>query len=224
MEGSQNLGNYRIFLIDKQFFQSNSIRRIHVNDEVPESMQLLPCQKTNGGIRYERGKNHSIRSWGNGFFNGEELGYKEPFPRHQVEGKGQFVAKLQDVNSIIDSLVFSKFLQIGHITPPHHLECYKLVTGRDISMTEFLQLGERIFNLNQMFNVRCGVSRKDDTLPPRILTHKRRGEGLVVNMPHLGALLSDYYEYWDWSEDGIPTREKPKELGLIIKPGDCTNN
>ncbi len=36
----------------------------------------------------------------------------------------------------------------------------------------------------------------------------------MVNMPHLGALLSDYYEYRNWSEDGIPTREKLKELGL----------
>lgn len=118
------------------------------------------------------------------------------------------MAKLQDVNSLIDSLVFCKFLQIGHITPTHHLEWYKLVTGREISMTEFLQIGERILTLKRLFNVRCGVSQKDNTLPPRILTHKGRGEGLVVNMPHLGALLSDYYECRNWPEDGIPTREK----------------
>jgi aldehyde:ferredoxin oxidoreductase len=33
-------------------------------------------------------------------------------------------------------------------------------------------------------------------------------------MPHLGTLLSDYYEYRNWSEDGIPMGEKLRELGL----------
>ncbi|MFQ5842268.1 MAG: aldehyde ferredoxin oxidoreductase C-terminal domain-containing protein, partial [Thermodesulfobacteriota bacterium] len=172
--------------------------------------QALSYATSNRGGCHLAGNCHSHES----YLHFEELGYREPFPRHQLEGKGEFVAKLQDVNSLIDSLVFCKFLQIGHITPTHHREWYRLVTGRDISMTEFLRLGERTFNLKRMFNVRCGVSRKDDTLPPRILTHKRRGEGLVVNMPHLGALLSDYYEYRNWSEDGIPTMEKLGELGL----------
>lgn len=172
--------------------------------------QALSYATSNRGGCHLAGNCHSHES----YLHFEELGYDEPFPRHQLEGKGEFVAKLQDVNSLFDSLIFCKFLQIGYITPTHHLEWYKLVTGSDISMTEFLQLGERIFNLKRMFNVRCGISRKDDSLPSRILTHKRRGEGLVVNMPHLGALLSDYYECRNWSEDGIPTREKLKELGL----------
>ncbi len=46
------------------------------------------------------------------------------------------------------------------------------------------------------------------------ITNKRKGHCLVVNMLHLGALLSDYYEYRNWSEDGIPTGGKLKELGL----------
>jgi len=46
------------------------------------------------------------------------------------------------------------------------------------------------------------------------ITNKRKGQGLVVNMPYIGLLLSDYYEYRNWSEDGIPTGEKLKELGL----------
>ncbi len=46
------------------------------------------------------------------------------------------------------------------------------------------------------------------------ITNKRKGQGLVMNMPHLGALLTDYYEYRNWSEDGIPTGGKLKELDL----------
>ncbi|MCK4785799.1 MAG: aldehyde ferredoxin oxidoreductase family protein, partial [Desulfobacteraceae bacterium] len=172
--------------------------------------QALSYATSNRGGCHLAGNCHSHES----YLHFEEFGYKEPFPRHQLEGKAEFVVKLQNYNSLIDSLITCKFLQIGFITPNHQLEWYKLVTGRDISMDEFLQIGDRIYNLKRIFNVRCGISRKDDTLPLRILTHKRKGEGLVVNMPHLGALLSDYYEYRNWSEDGIPTGGKLKELGL----------
>jgi len=86
------------------------------------------------------------------------------------------------------------------------------VTGLDLDIKEFMKIGERIFNLQRLYNVRCGISRKDDTLPSRFLTLKRdRGE-----LPPLGKLLSDYYEYRGWNEEGIPDQIKLKELNLYI--------
>jgi len=72
-----------------------------------------------------------------------------------------------------------------------------------------MKIGERLYNLKRLYNVRCGISRKDDTLPSRILTHKRG-----PNLPHLGRMLHDYYSFRNWNEIGIPSREKLKELGL----------
>jgi aldehyde:ferredoxin oxidoreductase len=67
-----------------------------------------------------------------------------------------------------------------------------------------------------MINVRRGISRKDDTLPPRILTHSR-GQGWgrsATNIPWLGKMLEEYYALRGWSEEGIPTRAKLAALGL----------
>jgi aldehyde:ferredoxin oxidoreductase len=88
------------------------------------------------------------------------------------------------------------------------------VTGREMTVDEFMKTGERIFNLKRRYNVRLGVSRKDDTLPFRSLTSKRIGKGITPNLPPFGQMLGEYYEYRGWSEDGIPTPEKLKELGL----------
>jgi len=70
--------------------------------------------------------------------------------------------------------------------------------------------------LKRLYNIRLGVSRKDDFLPYRFLTLNRAGEDLTNQLPPLGKLLSDYYAYRGWSEDGIPTPRKLEELGLIL--------
>ena len=94
------------------------------------------------------------------------------------------------------------------------VEWIHAITGWDYSFDELMETGDRIYNIKRLFNVRCGISRKDDTLPARSLAQKRQGEGVAVNLPHLGKMLSDYYEYRGWSEEGIPTEEKIKQLCL----------
>jgi aldehyde:ferredoxin oxidoreductase len=79
------------------------------------------------------------------------------------------------------------------------------------------KVGERIWNLEKAFNLREGFSRKDDTLPSRMLTeplHTREapGEGQIVS--HQDEFLDKYYELRGWTKEGIPTKDKLNELGL----------
>ena len=143
-----------------------------------------------------------------------EIGIPEPMDRFQVEGKGILAAKTQNLMGMMDSLKLCKFILFGGITLTHIVQWYRDVTGREMTIDEFMKTGERIFNLKRLYNVRLGISRKDDTLPFRSLTFKRAGKGLTPHLPPLGEMLSEYYEYRGWSEDGIPTPEKLKELGL----------
>jgi aldehyde:ferredoxin oxidoreductase len=78
-----------------------------------------------------------------------------------------------------------------------------------------MRVGERIWNLERVFNVREGFSRKDDVLPERILkeTHKK-GPIAEKLYPSLDELLDKYYEERGWDKNGIPTREKLEELNL----------
>lgn len=144
-----------------------------------------------------------------------ELGYDKPHDRIAIEGKGEFIAKMQNVSGMYDSLKLCKFMWSNGMELHRLVEWVHAVTGWNYSFDEFMETGERIYNLKRLFNVKCGISRKDDTLPPRSLAQKRQGEGVTVNLPHLGQMLSDYYEYRGWSEDGIPTEETLQKFNLV---------
>jgi len=140
-----------------------------------------------------------------------DLGINKPQDRHQVEGKAEFTIKLQNLMCIFDSIIMCKFMNITKAIEVHDMVNFlNYVTGWKINIEEFMKIGERIFNLQRLYNVRCGISRKDDSLPPRFLTLKRDRDKL----PPIGKLLSDYYHYRGWSEEGVPTQIKLKELNI----------
>lgn len=143
-----------------------------------------------------------------------EMGYPEIQDRFGTEGKGRLVAKCQDLMCLLDSIKMCKFSLGGGAKVTQMVQWLNYVTGWDVTVEEFLTTGERLYNLKRLFNVRCGVSRKDDTLPPRILTHKRGSGGAADNLPPFNAMLAEYYAERGWSEEGIPTKEKLCALGL----------
>jgi len=142
-----------------------------------------------------------------------DLGYKETLDRFETKGKAKFVIDFQHLMSMLDSLHCCKFTIFGGMTVEPLVKTLNLVTGWDFSKEDFLKTGERIFNLKRLYNVREGISRKDDTLPPRILNHPRGG-GAGENLPYLNKMLHEYYQIRGWDEFGIPTKETLKRLEL----------
>ena len=144
-----------------------------------------------------------------------ELGINEPHTSYRREGTAEVTAKLQDYQCLGDALIICRFTQVGKaVTATNIVDWYNMITGRDMGIGELMAVGERIFNLKRMFNTRLGVSRKDDFLPPRFLTLNRKGEGITTQLPPMGQLLADYYEYRTWSEEGLVMPEKLRQLGL----------
>jgi aldehyde:ferredoxin oxidoreductase len=145
-----------------------------------------------------------------------ELGYSEPLDPFDPKGKGEFVAKFQNLSCQFDSLTGCKFSIYGltNQTIATIVQWLNMVTGWDVTADEFLETGSRIFNLKRMYNVRLGQSRKDDVLPPRILTHMRGEGGSASTLPPLGLMLSEFYAYRGWDEFGIPKKETLEKLGL----------
>jgi len=87
----------------------------------------------------------------------------------------------------------------------------------EIGDREYLsKVGERIYNLEQVFNVRERFTRKDDSFPTRMTTELLKNAGLaeeqIIRNPD--ALLDEYYQLRKWDENGTPTSEKLRELGL----------
>ncbi len=144
-----------------------------------------------------------------------ELGINEVQDRFGTVKKGELVAKTQDLMSLFDSIKLCKFLLYGGVKLTHILEWFNAVTGWEISQAEIMKAGERIYNLKRMYNVRCGITRKDDTVPTRMLREKRREGGAAENLPPFSEALDEYYSYRGWDRNGIPTKTKLLELGLV---------
>ncbi|MGD0626785.1 MAG: aldehyde ferredoxin oxidoreductase family protein [Thermodesulfobacteriota bacterium] len=144
-----------------------------------------------------------------------ELGYEKPYPGRQREGKAQWVIHLQHVMTILDSLSICKFTMLSNaLTISHFREWLQQITGVGRSLEEFMALGERAFTLKRMINNRRGITRKDDMLPPRFRTLKKRGGSIDFDVPALLPMLSEYYDLRGWTEEGRPTPETIRRLGL----------
>ena len=169
--------------------------------------QALSYATTNRGACHNGSQSHSCEMSN----TQPDIGIDKPQDRHQLEGKAEFTIKLQNLMCMFDSIVMCNFMHAYRAIKVHSMvNLLNYVTGLDLDIKEFMKIGERIFNLQRLYNVRCGISRKDDTLPSRFLTLKRnRGK-----LPPLGELLSDYYEYRGWNEEGIPNQIKLKELNI----------
>ena len=104
-----------------------------------------------------------------------------------------------------------------HYRPVNLVEILNAVTGWDYTVEEFMTAGERINTFCRAFNVREGITRKDDTLPPRFMEPLEGGptEGQLITEEELDSMLNDYYEICGWDvETGVPTKERLEELGL----------
>lgn len=143
-----------------------------------------------------------------------ELGWEAPYNRVATEGKGEMTAKMQNLMSLFDALGVCKFALFGSMRPHHLVEWLNDITDWNFSLEEFMKAGERLYNLKRLFNIRRGISRKDDVLPIRLLTQRRGEGGTPKELPNFGTMLADYYAYRGWNDEGMPTAPKIAELGL----------
>jgi aldehyde:ferredoxin oxidoreductase len=100
------------------------------------------------------------------------------------------------------------------LSPEHYASLLSAVTGERIDGRQLLRMGERIWNLERLFNLRAGFTKKDDALPPRFSQEtlpRGHSKNKVVD---LKPLLEEYYRLRGWDNEGVPTEEKLAELGL----------
>jgi aldehyde:ferredoxin oxidoreductase len=107
----------------------------------------------------------------------------------------------------------------------YFLEFLKAVTGQELSASDLLRRGERIWNLQKLLNVRVGLGRSDDRAPEKWFEPKKIGDREFPLMDYYRKtrisredterMLSEYYEARGWDkETGVPTSAKLKELRL----------
>jgi aldehyde:ferredoxin oxidoreductase len=130
-----------------------------------------------------------------------------------TEGKAELLKIFQDLTALVDSsdiCLFSTFA----IGLPEISSMLRGTLGVDWSDEEILLAGERIWNLEKLFNLEAGFTREDDTLPPRLLNEKLTSGPAKGKVAELKLMLDKYYEVRGWDKYGVPTEDKLKELSI----------
>jgi len=148
-----------------------------------------------------------------GYMIGEEIfGVPKLFDRFKTSGKAQLVKRSQERNAYLDSLIACKFSSFA-LDENFYSRFMQSVTGEKYTVSDLHTIGERIYNLERLFNVRAGFDRKDDRLPERFDEPLERGAS-SGNVFKIDSMLEDYYEAMGWNEKGIPKKSTLKRLDI----------
>jgi aldehyde:ferredoxin oxidoreductase len=146
--------------------------------------------------------------------------YAQNFDRRSPDGKPEFAVKSQHFTAVDDSLVLCRFTSergFGLYVDEPYARMVRAVTGWDMTTEELERVGERVINLERLFNVREGVRRQDDALPWRVMHEPiPDGPSAGAHCPpeELGLMLDRYYALRGWDGDGVPTPARLSALGL----------
>ncbi|MBI3909416.1 MAG: aldehyde ferredoxin oxidoreductase family protein [Armatimonadetes bacterium] len=143
----------------------------------------------------------------------ELLGIPEKLDPHTTENKAFWVKLFQDVTSVFDASGVCIFLTFGIGLEDLWPEL-AAATGTEYTLDDLLKAGERIWNLERLWNQKAGFTAKDDTLPKRILEEPIPAGPTQGQVNRLHEMLPEYYRLRGWTEDGRPTPEKLAELGI----------
>lgn len=143
----------------------------------------------------------------------EILGVPFKVDKDVTEGKAQLTITFQNLTAALDSSGACLFSTFGLGADELAAEL-KALTGADYTTEEFMKCGERIWNLERLWNLKAGFSAKDDTLPERLLKEPLKTGSAAGRVNKLSEMLPEYYQLRGWDKDGIPTEKKLKELGL----------
>jgi aldehyde:ferredoxin oxidoreductase len=91
---------------------------------------------------------------------------------------------------------------------------FSCVVGVPVTEADLFKAAERIWNVERLFNLREGITGKEDTLPTRLLQEPMPAGPAKGHVVELDVLLQDYYKVRNWDDQGAPKPEKLKELGL----------
>lgn len=143
----------------------------------------------------------------------EVLGLPQKLDPESLEEKPAWTKAFQDLTAAVDAAGMCLFTTFA-LGAPDLAAQLSAATGYDYSEADVVQCGERIWNLERLFNMKAGLSSKDDTLPPRMFKEPIPAGPSKGQVSHLDQMLPAYYEARGWNEEGLLTAEKAEELGL----------
>jgi aldehyde:ferredoxin oxidoreductase len=143
----------------------------------------------------------------------EVLGNPVKMDNLTTEGKAQTAINFQNLTAALDSTGACLFATFG-IGADELAKMVSTLTGVSYPTEELLRAGERIWNMERLWNLKAGLTAKDDTLPERLLKEPLPSGGAKGHVNKLGEMLPEYYQLRGWDKNGVPSEKKLKELAL----------
>jgi aldehyde:ferredoxin oxidoreductase len=151
--------------------------------------------------------------------------YAPGFDRRSTADKPEFAIRSQHFTAVDDSLVMCRFTSergFGLFLNDAYAGLVSAVTGWSTDAAALETIGERIVNLERLFNVREGVDRTADLLPWKVM-HEPIPDGPSAGMycppAELDGMLDAYYAQRGWDRAGRPTPARLAALALDALPG-----
>lgn len=198
-------GSYRFAEAHSAPELSMSVKKLELPAYDPRGMQGqgLLFATSNRGACHMRGN----------MLGPEVLSLPRLIDRLATQGKAGIVAVHQDAAALIDSLVICKFTNMA-VAEEYFARTLSAVTGLTFSADDLMRVGERVWNLERLYNLREGFTRADDTLPDRLLHEPVQDGPSAGYTVKLEPMLEEYYQFRGWDEEGVPTRATLERLAL----------
>jgi aldehyde:ferredoxin oxidoreductase len=135
------------------------------------------------------------------FYKPELAGMIEP---GAIEGKAELFIDFEDRLTLFDTLIFCRFFR-DLVTWDDLSTVIRALTGLKPDKTGLQRIAANVTDNTRRFNLREGVTRKDDTLPPRLMREPiGKNKEHLITEEELNRLVSDYYRLRGWDGDGRP--------------------
>jgi aldehyde:ferredoxin oxidoreductase len=143
----------------------------------------------------------------------EVLGVPEKLDPQELKGKPEWVIVFQDLTAVIDSVGMCLFTSFA-LGLDDYREIVNAGTKFDYTSESLLEAGERIWNLERVFNYEAGVTPDTDKLPDRFLNEPIVDGPLKGNASKYKEILPEYYKHRGWEEDGFISDQKLQDLKI----------
>lgn len=146
----------------------------------------------------------------------EILGVPEQLDPLATENKARWDKAFQDITALVDSAGMCLFTTFA-LGAPEIVAMLVAATGIDYTVDTGVLAGERIWNLERLFNQAAGFTAADDTLAPRLLTEPMPDGPAKGKVVGLAEMLAEYYKLRGWDAQGVPAPETLERLGIEWK-------
>jgi aldehyde:ferredoxin oxidoreductase len=142
----------------------------------------------------------------------EVIGLPEPLDRFETEGKATWAKIFQDLTAVIDSAGMCLFTSFA-LGADDYAALLNAATGTEYDVAGVLEAGERVYNIERLFNKEAGMKPEDDRLPKRLTDEPIPDGPSKGSVSKISVTLPQYYEVRGW-ENAFPTQATLDRLGL----------